>query len=93
MGGGRGVDKNDCWCITAMVCINGLAVTFRAQWFYKVFPNGMPRPVLAFPTTRKSASKKQKMLSLTSFSCKFKDEKGCLAVKAVLTVTIYGFSN
>ena len=50
------------------------------QWFdchlpgamvSQVFPGRAPRTALAFPTTRQSASKKQKLLSLTTISYKY----------------------
>ena len=33
----------------ALVCINGLTVTFRVRWFHRVYPSRTPRTALAFP--------------------------------------------
>ena len=35
--------------VPALVCINGLTVTFREWWFHRLFPGRTPRTALAFP--------------------------------------------
>ena len=67
--------------VPAVACINGLTVTFLVQWFHRVYPGSTPRTLLAFPTTRQSASKKQTFLSLTSNSSKLVDIKHKQATK------------